>query len=792
MSEISIERALELAIEQHQSGHFQRAQTMYIAVLESDPGNVDAIHLLGVLAHQGNRSDLAVDYIERAVQRRPDEPVFRFNLSECYIALSRLNEAAETLEVATRLAPDYYNAWFSLCHVYNLMGKFDEAIAAGNEAYELAENPAAVLIHLGSSYRGKGDIDKAISYFKEATEEDPLMAEALVNLALAVSLKGELDEAITLFHKAISLKPNFAEAYNNLGVAYLKKADFENAAKYLNIAIELKPDFAQAFNNLGVTLRDSGRPEEAISLYLKAIAIFPNFAEAHNNAASAYSDTSNFDECIKFALKAIEINKDFGEAYFNVGGAYRAQGKLDEAIEYFEKSSLASPDAGPPKTMLGYCLVDRGEVDEGLEQVMKGLQLHDDPRVYGDMLLGVNYSTKVTPEQKFIMHKEVGEKYDLRVKKAVIKSRSLDLSRKLKIGYISPDFRMHSVDFFAYPLISNHDKSRFEIFIYSNVIRPDSQTFAIRVLADSWREIVGFTDDKIVETIVEDEIDILIDLAGHTGRHNLAALATKPAPILINAIGYPSTTGYPCFDYRITDSFCDPAGNEAYNTEKLIRLDPSFWCYRSIPELDNITPLPALKNGFLTFVSTNTLAKIGDEVLETWIQILKQIPTAKLIIQSAGTGSKAVQERLRGKFSTAGIKLDRVDLRGFTSFEGFAQLLDEVDLVLDPWPFNGGTTSCHNLYKGVPMITLEGVLHAGRMGVSMLNNVGLPQFIAKNREEYVQIAVGYSDNFDELSKIRASLRQTMLASPLCDAPAYAKRFEAALRSVWSKYCLENS
>jgi len=396
MSGISIVKALEMAMEQHQSGHFQRAQDLYLSILEQDPGNVDAIHLLGVLAHQGKRSDLAIEYIERAISQRPDEPVFHFNYADCLAAVGRTADAIQSLKTATVLAPDYYNAWYGLAYLANQSGDFPEALRAGNEAYELAENPAASLILIGLANRALGNYVEAVKNFEEAIVEDPMMPEAYTNLGTALSNNREIDKAIPLFLKAIELRPNFADAHNNLGVAYLKKQDFENAAKHLNLTLQLKPDFADAYNNLGVTLRDSGHPEESLSMYAKAIELKTDFAEAYNNYAQALMDLGRHEECIEKAKEALIIRPEFSEAYFNVAQANRTLGRLDEAATGFQKAMDLMPDASSPYTMLGYVLVERGEVDLGLTYINKWLALFDNPTGYGDMLLAVNYSDKIS------------------------------------------------------------------------------------------------------------------------------------------------------------------------------------------------------------------------------------------------------------------------------------------------------------------------------------------------------------------------------------------------------------
>jgi protein O-GlcNAc transferase len=373
--------------------------------------------------------------------------------------------------------------------------------------------------------------------------------------------------------------------------------------------------------------------------------------------------------------------------------------------------------------------------------------------------------------------------------KSHINDRSPD--RKLRIGYVSPDFRGHSVSYFLEPILAHHDRSQFEIIGYAHLIEPDGHTWRLRAQLDQWRETSGKTNDEVAEQIRTDRIDILVELAGHTGGNSLPVFARKPAPIQINMIGFPSTTGLSSIDYRITDSLCDPEGvTDPYNTESLIRLSGTFWCYLPPENAPAVGQLPAnSRDGRLTFTSVNNFTKVTPQTQHFWAQLLKAIPDSRLILQTTAMSSLHTQELVKARFAAVGVSPDRLDFRPWSNFIQYMQLLTDSDMTLDPFPFNnGGTTTCHSLWMGAPVITLAGDRHASRMGLSLMTAIGLPEFVAQTPEEYVQIGVRFANDLPKLREIRRTMRDRLTASPLLDGATYTKNLEAAYRHVWKKWC----
>ena len=793
MAQIPTEKALELALEQHRSGHFQRAQDMYMLILEQDPGNVDAIHLLGVLANQGNRPDVAVEFIARAIRSRPDAPVFHYNYADALVKLGRLEDAAASYAEATRLNGDYFEAWNNLSSVLVQLGRFEEAVEAGNEAYELADDPSAPLNNLGSAYRGLGQVDKAIECYSEALESRPQFPEASNNLGLAYSQAGDFENAERVYRETIRMAPAFMDPYNNLGVVFLRQGKREEAAEMLQMALKLAPDYGEAMNNLGVALRESGRPEESLPWFEKASEKSPNKPDIWNNLALAYKDVGKLPQALKAAAKAVDIDPLYAAGHFTLSICRHLDNDLDGALEAGRKAADLAPNHPSALCALGYKLIEVGDVEEGLALLKHSLSIFPDPEAYSNVFLAINYLERFRPEDVFVMHEEWGRmQMEIAKPEALEFHRYRDPHRRLRVGYMSPDFRMHSVFFFAEPILRNHNKEQVEVFCYSNLTRPDSKTIQAQVYADHWRDIGSLKGEEIVETIRADELDILVELAGHTAGNLLPVLAHRMAPIQISAIGYPCTTGLPTIDYRISDPHCSPDGSEHLNTERLLRLPESFWCYSPPDTAPDVAPLPVDQRGTITFASINNFAKVTEAVQDVWAQVLLAVPDARLILQAGGCASKVAREKVAARFASHGVAEDRLDFRGHAGFDDFMRLFEEVDIVLDPFPFNGGTTTCHNLWMGTPTITLAGKAHAGRMGVSMLTNLGLTDLIAVDHQDYVRIAQELAGDPHRLREIRKTLRTRMEASPLRDEVRYTRQLEQAYRDVWSQYCASSS
>ncbi|MCE9620018.1 MAG: hypothetical protein K8R92_08910 [Planctomycetes bacterium] len=466
---------------------------------------------------------------------------------------------------------------------------------------------------------------------------------------------------------------------------------------------------------------------------------------------------------VPLSLNMIATKKSNAMELNNEANKRHTQGQIQEALDLYELAMLLAPD----KAM-----------------------------IHSNFLMVLNYMPSPDMAAIFAAHRAFGELHESgRLKPAVIGpgaprgGASTGGEAKIRVGYVSSDFREHAVAHFIEPVLAAHDRSTFELFAYYHHTAVDDVTRRLQTLVPNWRSLVGKSDDEIAKMVRDDHIDILVDLAGHAGLNRLPVFARKPAPVQVTWLGYPNTTGLTAMDYRITDAFADPPGmTEAFHTEKLVRLPGSFSCYRGPEKCPEVGPLPRLKSGQITFGSFNIFAKITPEVIAVWARILKRLPTAKLFLKYRDLDTPTMTQSILGNFRRHGVDAAQLRIMGddpshFTHMERY----NSVDIGLDPFPYNGTTTTCDALWMGVPVVTLAGVSHVGRVGVSQLSNIGLPELIAKSKDDYVEIAVRLAGDVPRLTELRAGLRPRMLASPLSDIPRFTKNLEAAYLEMWKAY-----
>ncbi len=405
-------------------------------------------------------------------------------------------------------------------------------------------------------------------------------------------------------------------------------------------------------------------------------------------------------------------------------------------------------------------------------------------------MYAMHFLPEVRPQQIFDEHAAWGRLHtNPKIHPSLTGSNSRDPNRPLRIGYVSADFRHHSVSFFMRGLLAVHDPAAVEIFCYADKVKPDPTTDRIQSSVPNWRDVTGRTDSELFRLIQNDQIDILIDLSGHTGGNRLSVFALKPAPLQATYLGYIDTTGLQAIDYRITDPLADPPGaTEAFYTEKLLRLPQTFACYSPPPDAPPVGPLPALAQGVVTFASFNTIQKINPPLLRTWCDLLALVPHARLLIVAKAFKYSTVQSRILSQFKDWGIDPGRITLTGDQTFTQYLALHNSVDIVLDTFPVCGHTVTCHALWMGVPVVSLGGETYCQRLGVSVLTNLGLPQLLAKTPHQYIEIAAGLAADLPRLSQLRATLRDRLTNSPLINAPAFARQIEAAYREIWRRWC----
>jgi predicted O-linked N-acetylglucosamine transferase (SPINDLY family) len=560
---------------------------------------------------------------------------------------------------------------------------------------------------------------------------------------------------VPYLQQALRLRPQFPEACNNLGNALLILGQVDEALANYRHAVQLKPDYPDPWNNAGVVLLDQGKLTEAATHIQQALRLRPEYAEAHNNLANVLKEQGLLDEAETHYREALRLRPSYAEAVYNLALALEQQGRVEEAVACHRQASVLQPD---------------------------------NARFHSGLLLPLTYLPDLAPQTLFEEHRRWAERHAAALTAAApAHTNDRNPDRVLRVGYISADLREHPVGFFLEPILAHLDRSHFRVTCYAGVGRPDTVTHRLQVRAAAWRDVVGQSDERVAEMIRADGIDILVDLAGHTAGRRLLVLARKPAPVQVTHFGYPNTTGLAAVDYRITDPHADPPGQtEAWHTEELVRLPEVAWCYQPQAAAE-VGPLPALAAGRLTFGSLNNLAKINPQVIALWSRLLQAVPGSRLLLLT-GVGPQTDQ-RLRDQFRSHGIDGERIHMLGRLPRRQYLDLYQQIDVGLDPFPYNGGVTTCDALWMGVPVITLAGNAYVSRQGVSMLSNLGMPDWIAKTPEDCVALASRWAGDLEGLRAVRAGLRDRMRDSPLCNGERFTRRLEDAYRAMWRRFCL---
>jgi len=569
---------------------------------------------------------------------------------------------------------------------------------------------------------------------------------------------GELARAEEYYRQALAANPEFAEAWNSLGNALCLQGRHAEATACYQKAIALKPDYAGAYNNLGNLLHSQGRLADAIACYEKTLALMPEFAaEVHSNLGGALQQQGNLADAVDCYRKAIELKPEYAGAHSNLGAVLRDQGKAAVAVESFRVALALEPN---------------------------------DAEVHSNLLLIMQYSDNIPPSDVFAEHLQFSRQFEAPLKSLWPQHANVaDPKKRLKVGYVSPDFRSHSVAYFIEPVLENHDKSRIEVFCYYNYAGADEFTDRIKRAADHWVSCVGWSDQGLAERIRADGIDILVDLAGHTAHNRMLTFARKPAPVQVTYLGYPNTTGLTAIDYRITDGHADPADmTRQFHVEALWHLPETSWCYRPQDNSPDVFDHPPMEdNGYVTFGCLNNFAKVTDRVIAAWARLLEKVPSSRLLLKIKGIESTRYRAEVEMRFAGLGMPVARLVLLGQQNEHPY-MLYNRMDLALDPFPYNGCTTSFDALWMGVPFVSLAGRTSVSRVGVSILANAGLPELIADSEETYVEVAAALAANPARLKALRAGLRERLKQCPLMNARRMSLSFEQAYREMWQEWC----
>ena len=735
-------------------GEFEPAAEAYRRALDVLPRHATLHMNLGNVLRRLGRLDEAIAHHRKAVALEPQRPETRYNLANALSASGERAEAITHYRAAVAARPEFTDAAQNLARLLVHDTGSDEVDSLLDRLLAHTPPSASTLVLVGRRRIAQEKWPQAAEALRAAIASgaDEAVTHQLLGLAL-LRIK-EIDGAIAAFRQALAHEAGMVSALHGLGLALQSRGDVGPAIEALREALKHKPDNNEIVANLGTLLVDGDSVNEGIALLRRAVAGNPNDATSFAKLANALFKIGQLSESIAACEAAIRLKPDLIAAHASMATALSNQGRLAEAAAAYRRVLELDPD---------------------------------DATTFSDLLFLSNYDADLPLETTAERHRAYGRHFEtVAVSARAAAARETD--RRLRIGYVSADFREHSVSYFAGSLLQAHDRSAVEVICYANVQQPDAATRRLQAQADGWRNIHGLTDDAAAALVADDRIDILVDLAGHTGGNRLGIFARKPAPVQVTYIGYPNSTGLTRMDCRLVDAITDPPGDgDALYTERLVRLPRCFLAYQPPIDAPAVRPRPSATTGWITFGSFNTLPKINAGTVAAWAAILNGVPGSRMLIKAPSLADAGTRTAYEAMFAGHGVAASRLELvAALKERSEHLDLYNRVDIGLECFPYNGTTTTCEAMWMGAPVVTFRGDRHAGRVGASLLQAVGLGDWVAPSRDGFIALACALAGQPERVATLNRTLRERMQASPLCDMRGLARAVEAAYREMWAR------
>jgi predicted O-linked N-acetylglucosamine transferase (SPINDLY family) len=710
-----------------------------------------------------------------------------------------------------------------------LFDRFTRRPAGASVEPPMAATPAnpQELIAAGNAAEDQNRLEDALKLYDQAIAGAPEFARAHLNRGNALMALQDFDAAIEAYETASRLDPTLAGAHYNLGNAFARRRRYEEACSAYHRALSLNPKFVDAEVALGSALDELGKLEDAVLHYRRALQAQPGQAPVYGNLGAVLIKQQQFAEAAVAFRRALELDPKLTHLHYQLGLAFEGLGQSDAAIDAFQKMVQSHPDHGPSLRLLGVQLQLRGRLLESLACYRRVIELaprdlvtnnnlgvvyrqlgrldeaaaswrqaveinSDNLAPHSNLIFLENSRTDASGTELIELARSFGVAAARQAKVLAEWPNSPEPERVLRVGFVSGDLCAHPVGYFLLSFLTAlnaHAGGRLELHAYSNYSSADEISARIQAQCHVWRQVSALNDEALVRQIGKDRVDILIDLAGHTGENRLPAFAWKPAPVQATWLGYLGTTGVAAIDYLIADHWTLPPEFESHFTEKVWRLPGSYLCFTPPAEDGSIGPLPALSNGYVTFGSFNNLAKVTPDVIALWARILKAVPGSRLLLKALQFAEPVVRQDMAQQFARHGVTSPSLMIEPPVPRADYLKPFNRVDIALDPFPYPGITTSVENLWMGVPFITLAGKTFMARQGVGLLNNAGLSDWVAEDEDEYVKLAALRAGDLQALQQQRQELRSRVHASPIFDAPSFARNFEGAMHDMWRAWCV---
>lgn len=722
--------------------------------------------------------------------RRPSRG--RPDLLEHAVGLIRsenLTDARQVLEGIVAARPDEAEALHQLARIALKEDRFDEAVGYLERALTAAPNAVSVHVTYGNVRRAKGELDLAARLYSRALDVDADCVEACLNLGMVSCERGELEQGIALLEKATRINPDSFEAHHNLGNALRAQDRFEAAVRSYQRALQIEPEAGDTHFALGLSCQALGKHDVALPAYRRAVENGVNDPEVHYRMGNLLYEMGRLQDARNCLERTLNSRPDFAEAHNGMATILLAMGELEGAVREFRRAVQLKPSFAEAYNNLGLALFKGGEFDSGKTAFRQALDIRPDfAEAHSNLILSLCSDPRIGLDE------HLAERYrwrDRHVRRPNIQplphSNTATPGRKLRVGYVSADFRQHSAMCGFGPMLLYYDRTAFEVLCYSNSLHEDDFTTRFRESVDRWRNIVGIPDADAARLMQDDGIDVLVDLSGHSAGNRLLVFARKPAPVQITAWGFVTGTGLDTIDYIFADEITIPNDAGRYYSEKVVHL-PCVLTYMPQAVAPPVEPLPAQRNGFITYGYFNNYAKLSRDALVLWATLAHLVPGSRMLFKAKEFDYPHARERVSQVFAAAGVGPERLSFLGQTPWYEHLAAYGAVDVSIDPFPQGGGISTLDALWMGIPVVTLLGETVSSRVAAAILKVVGLSEWTAETPQEYLDIACRQAREIPQLAQLRANLRDRVAATPAGNSREYVRAVEAVYRGLWERWC----
>ena len=784
-----------------EEGRFGEVEESCKGVLAQAPETAWAWHFLGRLP--AIDAETAVDFLSTALSLSPNDLTILCDLSRAYSRAAQFEFAVERAQAAVALQPNSAPALIALAEAHTSAGAGEVAWPLWERAVAIAPSSFSAQMAYGQGLQQRGRSKDALKHLKRAATLEPNNLEALFLLGKCYAANEQHKAAVEVFDFAKGLNPAEAWLYYEGARSWFAMAELDMALEWVNLAIAADSTEGCFYEELAFYLlkkKDFHASLESIKSAQKLVWISGRLFALKSEVFLHFDDKVN---ALMASVEAVKLEPKNARYINNLASLCSDMGILSPALEVLDIALAADPFYLPALINKAKLLKDAGRAEDTLVLLEKAIALDgisnrkfsyigcEDPmsEVYLCTQLYVSTSTpEKTLERHLTWGAKIAKEFPVRFKH---RPKTYSSRSKLRVGYMSADLRQHSITAFIGAVFKHHDPMQFEVFVYSVSTTRDEISAKIKSQVFAWRDIAHKTIKDSAQMIYDDQLDILVELSGHTKGNRLEVCALKPAPIQVTYLGYPSTTGLKTIDYRLTDAWADPVGlTETYHSEKLMRIPDCGWCYEPVvQEAQTFADSPPVeRNGFITFGSFNNIAKFNAPLCELWVEILNRVPESRLRLKARSFLDPEILLEWESRFANAGIAKQRLCFMSFKpKIKEHLAVYNEVDIALDSYPYHGTTTTCEALAAGVPVVSLAGSSHVSRVGVSLLSAVGLSDLIAEQREDYIAIAVKLAADRERLLYLRRNLGKRMKTSVLCDAEGFTRKLERCYRQMVANY-----